>query len=246
MNIHPSPSASFLAAQYAAVQARIDAACAAHGRVRAQVQLLAVSKTFPAQAVQSLAELGHTAFGENYVQEGVDKITHLAPHWPHLDWHFIGPLQSNKTRKVAEHFAWVHSVDRLSVAQRLAQQRPPHLPALRVCLQVNISAEASKSGVAPEQLLPLAQAVLGLPRLHLCGLMAIPEPSADLAHMRQRFAQVRECRDQLEQRLGWALPTLSMGMSEDLEPAIAEGATWIRVGRALFGARTPVQSPPEL
>lgn len=223
------------AAPLQAVLARIAAACAAAGRDPASVGLLAVSKTVPAARVAGLAAAGQRDFGENYVQEGCGKIEELAGLG--LTWHFIGPLQSNKSRAVATHFDWVHSVDRLRIAERLSEQRDAHRPPLSVCLQVNVSGEASKSGVAPEALPALARAVVALPRLHLRGLMTIPEASDDPAVLRARFAQLRELRDSLNTELGLALDTLSMGMSADLEPAIAEGATLVRVGTALFGAR---------
>ena len=193
-----------------------------------------MSKTFPAEAVRMAWEAGQQAFGESYVQEALDKIAAL--HDLPLEWHFIGPLQSNKTRPIAEHFSWVHGIDRLKIAERLSAARPAALPDLQVCLQVNISGETSKSGIAPQALLPLAQAVMALPRLKLRGLMAIPEPSDDVALQRWRFAQLRELLEGLNSR-GYALDTLSMGMSDDLEAAVAEGATIVRVGSAIFGTR---------
>lgn len=214
--------------------ARIERAATAAGRSADEVSLLAVSKTWPAEAVRSAAAAGQRAFGENYVQEGVAKVEALADLG--LEWHFIGPLQSNKTRLVANHFAWVHSIDRLRIAQRLSEQRDVHLPPLQVCVQVNVSGEDSKSGVSPEELPALARAVAALPRLRLRGLMAIPEPTSDMALQRRRFAQVRQLCDQLVGE-GLALDTLSMGMSDDLEAAIAEGSTMVRVGTAIFGAR---------
>lgn len=217
-----------------AVEARIEAACRAAGRDTGSVRLLAVSKTWPAQAVAEAAAAGQRAFGENYLQEAVAKVEALA-HLG-LEWHFIGPLQSNKTRLVATHFQWVHSVDRLKVAQRLSAQRDAHLPPLNICLQVNVSGEASKSGVPPEELPALAQAVAGLPRLALRGLMAIPEPTPDHRVLHRRFALLGQLRDALAGQ-GLVLDTLSMGMSDDLEVAIAEGATLVRVGTALFGHR---------
>lgn len=217
-----------------AVEARIEAACRAAGRETGSVRLLAVSKTWPAQAVAEAAAAGQRAFGENYLQEAVAKVEALA-HLG-LEWHFIGPLQSNKTRLVATHFQWVHSVDRLKVAQRLSAQRDAHLPPLNICLQVNVSGETSKSGVPPEELPALAQAVAGLPRLALRGLMAIPEPTPDHRVLHRRFALLGQLRDALAGQ-GLVLDTLSMGMSDDLEVAIAEGATLVRVGTALFGHR---------
>ena len=213
---------------------RIARAAVAAGRDPAGVRLLAVSKTWPAESVREAAAAGQRAFGENYVQEGVAKVEALADLG--LEWHFIGPLQSNKTRLVANRFAWVHSIDRLKIAERLAEQRDVHLPPLDVCIQVNVSGEASKSGVAPADLPELARAVASLPRLRLRGLMAIPEPTPDVALQRARFASLRLLRDELN-AAGLGLDTLSMGMSDDLEAAIAEGSTMVRVGTAIFGAR---------
>ena len=213
---------------------RIARAARAAGRDPAGVRLLAVSKTWPADSVREAAEAGQRAFGENYVQEGVAKVEALAGLG--LEWHFIGPLQSNKTRLVANSFAWVHSVDRLKVAERLSGQRDVHLPPLEVCIQVNVSGEASKSGAAPDEVPELARAVAALPRLRLRGLMAIPEPTSDVALQRARFASLRQLRDQLNAG-GLQLDTLSMGMSDDLEAAIAEGSTMVRVGTAIFGGR---------
>lgn len=222
------------AARLQAVQTRIAHACGEAGRDPATVQLLAVSKTFGAAAVRALAAAGQGAFGENYVQEAVEKRAALAD-LP-LVWHFIGPIQSNKTRPIAENFAWVHGVDRLKVAERLSAQRPPGLPSLQVCLEVNISGEASKGGVSPAELPALADAVARLPALRLRGLMAIPAPTPDAAAQRAAFRRVRELFDALKAR-GHELDTLSMGMSADLEAAILEGATIVRVGTALFGER---------
>ena len=217
-----------------AVRARIAQACTAAGRPVDAVQLLAVSKTFGPDAVQQAFDAGQRAFGENYVQEGADKAAELAAL--DLEWHFIGPLQSNKTRPVAGAFHWVHSIDRLKIAERLSAQRDVHLPPLNVCIQVNVSGEDSKSGVAPDALPALAQAVAALPRLRLRGLMCIPEPTDDEALLRSRFATLRKLKDALVAE-GLALDTLSMGMSHDIEAAIAEGATIVRVGTAIFGAR---------
>lgn len=214
---------------------RIARAAEAAGRDAAEVRLLAVSKTWPADSVREAAAAGQRAFGENYVQEGAEKVDALAGLG--LEWHFIGPLQSNKTRLVANRFVWVHSIDRLKIAERLSAQRDAHLPPLEVCIQVNVSGEASKSGVAPGELPALARAVAGLPRLRLRGLMAIPEPTSDVALQRARFATLRQLRDQLNAD-GLALDTLSMGMSDDLEAAIAEGSTMVRVGTAIFGSRS--------
>ncbi len=213
---------------------RIARAAEAVGREPAGVRLLAVSKTWPADSVREAAAAGQRAFGENYVQEGVAKVEALAGLG--LEWHFIGPLQSNKTRLVANSFAWVHSIDRLKIAERLSEQRDVHLPPLEVCIQVNVSGEASKSGVAPDDLPELARAVAALPRLRLRGLMAIPEPTSDVALQRARFASLRQLREQLNAG-GLQLDTLSMGMSDDLEAAIAEGSTMVRVGTAIFGGR---------
>jgi PLP dependent protein len=217
-----------------AVKQRIAVAARNAGRDPAQALLLAVSKTFPAQAVQAAWEAGQRAFGESYVQEALDKIAALRDL--SLEWHFIGPIQSNKTRPIAENFAWVHGIDRLKTAERLSVARPVDLPDLQVCLQVNISGEESKSGIAPQELPALAQAVKALPRLKLRGLMAIPEPTADTDLQRRRFAQLRQLLEQLNEQ-GYALDTLSMGMSDDLEAAVAEGATIVRVGSAIFGTR---------
>ena len=222
---------STIAENIAKVGERIRAAAQASGRDLDHIGLLAVSKTKPAVAVREAYAAGIRDFGENYLQEALEKQTE--PSELTLIWHFIGTIQSNKTKPIAEHFAWVHSVDRLKIAQRLSEQRPNHLPPLNICLQVNVSAEDSKSGCAPAELAALAQAVSQLPNLRLRGLMAIPEPTDDVAAQRAAFARLRELRD------GLALPldTLSMGMSHDLDAAIAEGATWVRIGTALFGAR---------
>ena len=220
------------------VKRRIAAAAVAAGRDAKSITLLAVSKTFPADAVREAVAAGQREFGENYVQEALAKIAALADLRPQIEWHLIGPLQSNKTRAVAAAFDWVHSVDRLKIAQRLAEQRPPGLPPLQLCLQVNVSGEASKSGVAPAELPALAQAVAALPRerVVLRGLMAIPEPVADLEVQRAPHRALRQLLESLNAG-GLALDTLSMGMSADLEAAVAEGATIVRVGTAIFGAR---------
>lgn len=223
-----------IAANLQAVQARIEAAAKVAGRDPASVRLLAVSKTWPAACVREAAAAGQTAFGENYAQEGAAKIDEIDD--PRLEWHFIGPLQSNKTRLVATRFDWVHSIEREKIARRLSEQRDAHRPPLNVCIQVNVSGEASKSGVAPDEVLPLARAVAQLPRLRLRGLMCIPEPTPDAAVLGRRFACLRELRDRLAAE-GLALDTLSMGMSDDLEAAIAEGSTLVRVGSAIFGQR---------
>ena len=222
---------------------RIARACAAAHRPVQSVTLLVVSKTFDALAVRAALAAGEHRFGENYVQEGVDKIATLADVREQLEWHLIGPLQSNKTRVVAEQFDWVHSVDRLKIAQRLSEQRPAHLPPLQVCLQVNISGEASKSGLRPSEVAAVARAVAALPRLVLRGLMAVPEPADDPQAQREPHRALHALLMSLqasmpsEESQGLALDTLSMGMSADLEAAIAEGATIVRVGSAIFGAR---------
>ena len=218
------------------VSERIASACAAAQRPVQSVTLLAVSKTFGSDAVREAHAAGQHAFGENYVQEALAKIDALADLRGVIEWHLIGPLQSNKTREVAAHFDWVHSVDRLKLAERLSAQRPANLAPLQVCLQVNVSGEASKSGVAPAELPALAQAVAALPGLRLRGLMSIPEPIADFAAQRVPHRLLRELFDALR-RDGLALDTLSMGMSADLEAAVTEGATIVRVGTAVFGQR---------
>ena len=196
--------------------------------------LIAVSKTVPAERIAEAHRCGQRAFGENYVQEALAKMDALRD-LP-LEWHYIGPIQSNKTRAIAERFHWVHGIDRVKIAQRLAAARPAGMPPLDVCIQVNVSGEASKGGVGPGQELELARAIALLPRLRLRGLMAIPEPTDDVRLQRSRYASVRCARDALDAS-GYALDTLSMGMSDDLEAAIAEGATMVRVGTAIFGAR---------
>jgi hypothetical protein len=220
------------------VHERIRHACKVAGRDVTQVTLLAVSKTFGVDAVLAAVAAGQRAFGENYVQEGVEKVQALREALPGvaLTWHCIGPLQSNKTRLVAEHFDWVQSVDRLKVAQRLSEQRPQGREPLNVCLQVNVDGGANKSGVAPAELLTLAQAVATLPNLRLRGLMCIPEPAEGMAAQRVAFDRARGLFDDL-QRSGLTLDTLSMGMSDDLDAAIASGSTLVRVGRAIFGSR---------
>ena len=219
------------------VKRRIEAACVAARRPANSVTLLAVSKTKPASAVREALAAGQHAFGENYVQEGLAKIATLADLRAQIEWHLVGPLQSNKTRAVAEAFDWVHSVDRLKIAERLAAQRPAGLPPLNVCLQVNISGEASKSGLTAAELPAVAQDVAALPGLRLRGLMAIPEPAAGDAAQRAPHRALRALLDVLHAR-GLALDTLSMGMSDDLEAAVAEGSTLVRVGTAVFGARS--------
>ena len=221
-----------------AVKRRIELAALAAGRSPSDVSLLAVSKTFPASYIEEALRAGQKAFGESYVQEAVKKITQVPPVEPNAApvWHFIGPVQSNKTAAIAQSFSWVHSIEREKIALRLDAARAPHLPPLDVCIQVNVSGEASKSGVAPGEERALARAIATLPRLRLRGLMAIPEPSDDAAVQRSRFALLRQLNDALRAE-GYAVDTLSMGMSDDLEAAIAEGATIVRVGTAIFGAR---------
>jgi pyridoxal phosphate enzyme (YggS family) len=222
---------STIADNVLSVSARINAAAQAAGRETAAVGLLAVSKTKPAEAVREAHGAGIKDFGENYLQEALEKQAQLGD-LP-LSWHFIGPIQSNKTRPIAEHFDWVHSVDRLKIAQRLSEQRPAGLAPLNICIQVNVSGEASKSGCTAADLPALAAAIAALPNLRLRGLMAIPEPTEDRAAQDAAFATVRR----LQEDLKLPLDTLSMGMSHDLESAVAQGATWVRIGTALFGAR---------
>ena len=217
-----------------AVKEQIHKTAVQFGRSAEDVILLAVSKTKPAEAIAEAYEAGQRDFGENYLQEAIDKIDRLQP----LDicWHFIGPIQSNKTRPIAEHFDWVHSIDRLKLARRINDQRPESLPPINVCLQVNISEEASKSGVSPAELDDLARDVAQLPNLHLRGLMSIPAATNDPSQQRASFAKLREAMESLN-RQGHALDTLSMGMSGDLNSAIAEGSTMVRIGTAIFGSR---------
>ena len=224
----------------AQTRSRIEAACLTAGRPVDSVTLLAVSKTFGADAVRQAHAAGQRCFGENYVQEALDKIATLAALKPAIEWHLIGPLQSNKTRPVAAAFDWVHSVDRLKIAQRLAEQRPPGMPPLQLCLQVNISGEASKSGLLPAEVLPVARAVAALPahQVRLRGLMAIPEPAGTLDEQRRPHRALAELLATLQAH-GLTVDTLSMGMSADLEAAVAEGATVVRVGTAIFGGRPP-------
>ncbi len=228
---------SDIVARLQAIRQRIEAAARAAGRDPARVRLLAVSKTKPLADILAAASAGQVAFGENYVQEGVEKVVATVDHG--FEWHFIGPLQSNKTRPVAEHFAWVHSIERLKIAERLSAQRPDGLPPLQVCVQVNVSGEASKSGCMPAEALELCRAVAALPNLALRGLMAIPEPVDDPEAQRRPFRQLREIFDTVCAAGvgGTSFDTLSMGMTHDLEAAIAEGATIVRVGTAIFGER---------
>lgn len=229
------------------VRQRIELATLAAKREPEDVELLAVSKTFPASAIEEAMHAGQSAFGENYVQEGIEKIEQLAKLRPWLVWHFIGPLQSNKTREVAEHFDWVHSIDRIKIAERLSTQRGefPNLAELQLCVQVNVSAEDSKSGVPISEAEVLCKEIAKLPNVVLRGLMAIPAPNADAALQRQAFAAVRECFVGIlaahSADPGFQFfDTLSMGMSDDLESAISEGSTMIRVGTAIFGKRDKI------
>jgi pyridoxal phosphate enzyme (YggS family) len=229
------------------VRQRIELACLAAKREPEEVELLAVSKTFPTSAIEEAMHAGQTAFGENYVQEAVEKITRLAKLRPWLVWHFIGPIQSNKTRELAEHFDWVHGVDRLKIAERLSAQRGefPSLAELQICVQVNVSDEESKGGVPLSEAKALCDEISKMPNVVLRGLMAIPAPNADPIEQRKAFAQVRDCFGQI-QMSRYSDPryqffdTLSMGMSDDLEAAIAEGSTIVRVGTAIFGKRDKI------
>lgn len=223
-----------IAANLQAVRDRIARAAQSVGRDPSAIALIAVSKTWPAERIAEAYACGQCAFGESYAQEAVEKILRLT-QLP-LEWHYVGPIQSNKTRPIAEHFQWVHSVARAKIAQRLNDARPAGLPPLNVCIQVNVSGEASKSGVQPGEERALARAIAALPRLKLRGLMAVPEPAPDAKLQRQRFALLRTLRDGLG-TAGFALDTLSIGMSDDLESAILEGATMVRVGTAIFGPR---------
>ena len=225
-----------IADKLARVHERIASACASAGRPVESVTLLVVSKTFGPEAVREAHAAGEHRFGENYVQEGLEKILSLGELRERIEWHLIGPLQSNKTRVVAERFDWVHTVDRLKLAERLSAQRPAALPPLDICLQVNISGEASKAGLAPRDVAEVALAVASLPRLNLRGLMAIPEPAGDFEIQRRPHRALREVFEALQAE-GLPLDTLSMGMSADLEAAIAEGSTLVRVGSAIFGER---------
>ncbi|MGQ0750561.1 MAG: YggS family pyridoxal phosphate-dependent enzyme [Betaproteobacteria bacterium] len=223
-----------IAANLQAVRSRIEQAARSAGRSPSSIALIAVSKTWPPECIEAAYACGQRAFGENYAQEAAAKMTKLA-HLP-LEWHFVGPIQSNKTRTLAERFQWVHGVDREKIAQRLNDARPEHLPPLNVCIEVNVSGESTKHGVTPAEAGQLARFMLGLPGLRLCGLMTVPEPTSDAALRHRRFAALRGLRDSLH-AAGIALDTLSMGMSDDLEAAIEEGATLVRVGTAIFGRR---------
>jgi pyridoxal phosphate enzyme (YggS family) len=233
--LHNVSIMTVIASNLQAVNHAITQAAHAAQRRREEVMVLAVSKTFSTTAVSAAFAAGQRSFGENYLQEALEKIAALRS-LP-LEWHFIGPLQSNKTRAIAENFSWVHSVDRLNIAERLAAQRPAHLPPLNLCIQVNISGEPSKSGVAFNDAAQLAQAVARLPQLHLRGLMAIPAPAADLPAQRAPYAALRRLLLEINRAHGLQLDTLSMGMSHDLEAAVLEGATIVRIGTAIFGAR---------
>jgi pyridoxal phosphate enzyme (YggS family) len=226
---------SITAERLQAVRQRIAAAAIAAGRNPDDIRLIAVSKTFPAEAIRAAFAAGQRAFGENYLQEALDKMQ-LLSDLP-LEWHHIGPIQSNKTRPIAERFDWAHGVDRIKIAERLSAARPSDRPPLQVCIQVNIGGEDTKSGVAPEEVAGLAEAIGPLSRIRLRGLMTIPRPEAGPAAQRAQFRMLRELRDRLIGR-GIGMDTLSMGMSDDLEAAIAEGATMVRVGRAIFGERS--------
>ncbi|WP_062310340.1 YggS family pyridoxal phosphate-dependent enzyme [Polynucleobacter sinensis] len=231
------------------VRQRLELAALAAKREPEDIQLLAVSKTFPARVIEEAMHAGQTAFGENYVQEGVEKIQQLVKLRPWLEWHFIGPLQSNKTRDVAEHFDWVHSVDRLKIAERLSTQRAefPNLSELQVCVQINVSDEHSKSGISLTEVETLCDAVSKLPNLVLRGLMAIPAPTTNVHQQRQAFAAVRECFTSIKVKHSNDVrfdffDTLSMGMSDDMEAAIAEGSTMVRIGSAIFGKRDKINT----
>ena len=229
------------------VRQRMELAALAAKREPEEIELLAVSKTFTTSAIEEAMHAGQTAFGENYVQEAIEKITQLTKLRPWLVWHFIGPLQSNKTREVAEHFDWVHSIDRLKIAERLSAQRGefPSLPELQLCIQVNVSDEDSKGGVPLSEAEALCDAIVQLPNIVLRGLMAIPAPSTDLGEQRKAFAQVQDCFKRIQGSRSTNpryqfFDTLSMGMSDDLEAAIAEGSTIVRVGSAIFGKRDKI------
>jgi pyridoxal phosphate enzyme (YggS family) len=228
------PSPTTIADNLDLIRQRIADCARQHGRPPESVRLLAVSKSQPAEALREAYAAGQADFGENYLQEALAKIQAL--QGLAISWHFIGAIQSNKTRDIASHFAWVHSIDRLKIAQRLSEQRPAHLPPLNVCIQINVSDEASKSGIHLEDVIELAHAVAQLPGLKLRGLMALPQPSEDYAEQRRNFAPLREVMQQLQQQ-GLMLDTLSMGMSGDMDAAIAEGSTLVRIGTAIFGER---------
>ena len=230
------------------VKQRLELAALAAKREPEDIRLLAVSKTFPASDIEEAMHAGQTAFGENYVQEGVEKIEQLAKLRPQLEWHFIGPLQSNKTKEVAAHFDWVHSIDRLKIAERLSSQRAqfPELGELQVCVQINVSQEESKSGIALAEVDALCDSVSKLPNIVLRGLMAIPAPSSDISEQQQAFAAIKDCFISIKAKHSHDLQfdffdTLSMGMSEDMEAAIAQGSTMVRIGSAIFGKRDKIK-----
>ena len=227
---------SQIAQQIAKVRQRIRQAATSAGRDAGAIQLLAVSKTQPIDQILAAIEVGQLAFGESYVQEAIPKIEALATARDDIEWHFIGPIQANKTMAIAQHFSWVHSIDRLKIAQRLSAQRPAHLPELNLCIQVNTSGEASKSGINAQALPELVQAIQGLSGLCLRGLMTVPAPSSNPQAQQRPFAELRQLMQCLNHQ-GAALDTLSMGMSQDLEAAVVEGATIVRVGTDIFGAR---------
>jgi hypothetical protein len=233
----PTPQNEQIATNLAEIRHRISEAEARYGRASGSVTLLAVSKTRSAAEVEASAAQGQRRFGENVLQEALDKIDEVADET--LEWHFIGSVQTNKTRRIAESFHWVHSLDRLKIACRLSEQRPTHLPALNVCIQVNISGEVSKSGIQAAELSQFVAEVRALPRLNLRGLMAIPAPMPEFDSQRQAFRKLRELKERLRDD-GCELDTLSMGMSADMEAAIAEGTTMVRIGTALFGARQQI------
>lgn len=219
------------------VQQSIHEATKKAGRDIHEVRLIAVSKTKPAKDIEQIYQAGQREFGENYLQEAIEKVDQLA-HLPDIKWHFIGAIQSNKTRPIAEHFDWVHSVERIKIAQRLGEQRPADKPPLNICLQVNICNEENKAGIALDEVAELAKEVSQINNIRLRGLMAIPLNTSDPEQQRHHFRQLKNCLDQLN-KTGFQLDTLSMGMSNDMEAAIAEGATMIRIGTAIFGERTP-------
>jgi len=226
---------SSIASKLQAVKQRIETAAQQAGREQNEIQLIAVSKTHPAEAIRAAYEAGQRVFGESYVQEALDKIAQLASL--NIEWHFIGPIQSNKTRAIANAFNWVHSVDRLKIAQRLSEQRAEELPALNICVQINISGESTKSGVSVDELPALVEAIALLPRLRLRGLMAIPQPEKDVSKQGLPFAQLRQLLAGINEQCKLQMDTLSMGMSDDMDVAIAEGATMVRVGTDIFGQR---------
>lgn len=228
-----------LSQNYQTVQAKIRTATAKAGRIPTSVHLIAVSKTFPSEAIAELYTLGQKSFGESYVQEWQKKILSLAQL--DIEWHFIGPLQANKTKTISEYATWVHSLDRLKIAERLSAQRPPHMPPLNICIQINISEEDNKNGVTTQAMIPLAQSIKALPNIRLRGIMCIPEATQDTIHLTKQFLQMQALFKQL-QAAGFPVDTLSMGMSADMSLAIEHGATHIRIGRALFGQRNYPQT----